>query len=229
MKKMKRLLQNCDGAASIVEYSIVLPLCFLVIAFIFLLGFYLNQKAVIESAGQRSLVLAMKMFNDPSADKVYDFSYGIDQGQSGVGQSSYDFSSMTRDPYRYWTNYRAGDIDSAVKSFVTQAVANSQIHMVSRWASTPEAEYVPNGGLLGNNITVTVKQQYTLVPIVFLNLLGIDKTTIVSTSRMNVINQTEFIRNTNFACDLIVEMGGAEILAKVGQVMDSITKFFSGE
>ena len=226
---MKRLLQNCDGAASIVEYSIVLPLCFLVIAFIFLLGFYLNQKAVIESAGQRSLILAMKMFNDPSADKVYDFNYGIEQGQSGVGQSSYDFSSMTRDPYRYWTNYRAGEIDAKVKSFVTEAVASSQIHMVSKWASTPEAEYTPSGGLLGNNITVTVKQQYTLVPIVFLNLLGIDKTTIVSTSRMNVINQTEFIRNTNFACDLIVEMGGAEILAKVSQVMDSITKFFSGE
>ena len=228
MKKMKRLLQNCDGAASIVEYSIVLPLCFLVIAFIFLLGFYLNQKAVIDSVSQRSLIVAMKMFNDPSAEQIYDYSYGIKRDQSGMGSSSYDFSSMTRDPYRYWGNYRAGDIDAAVKSFVTQAVANSQVHLVSKWASTPDVTYTPNGGLLGNNITVTVKQQYTLVPIVFLNLLGIDKTTIVSTSKMNVINQTEFIRNTNFACDLIEEMGGAEILAKVSQVMDSITKFFSG-
>ena len=230
MKKMKRLLQNCDGAASIVEYSIVLPLCFLVIAFIFLLGFYLNQKAVIDSVSQRSLIVAMKMFNDPSAEQIYDYSYGIKRDQSGMGSSSYDFSSMTRDPYRYWKkSYNQQEINSEVESFVAQAVANSQVHVVNKWASPAQAHYEPGGGLLGNNITVTVKQEYTLVPIVFLNLVGIDKTTIVSTSKMNVINQTEFIRNTNFACDMIEEMGGRDILNKVAQVMNSITKFFSGE
>lgn len=230
MKKMKRLLQNSDGAASIVEYSIVLPLCFLVIAFIFLLGFYLNQKAVVESAGQRSLMIALKMFNDPSADKIYDYSYGTDNQQSGVGKSSYDFSSMTKDPYRYWgSGYRFAEINTAVQSYVKEAVTKGQLRIVDKWAGSPEAEYTPGGGLLGNNISVEVKQNYKLLPIVFLNLVGIGETTITSTSYMNVINQTEFIRNTDLACDLIEEMGGGEIIAKVGQIMDSITKFFKGE
>ena len=81
---------------------------------------------------------------------------------------------------------------------------------------------------MGNNIRVTVEQEYQLLPIIFKRLLGIGSTTLKVDCYMNIINQTEFIRNTDFVCDLIEQAGGGEIIAKVKSVLDSITKFFKG-
>ena len=179
MNRMKRFFNNDEGAASIVEYAIVLPICFFVIMFIFLVGFLLNEKAVVESAGQRGVFVAMKMYNDPSSEFVYQFSYGTDQDKAGFGQSTSDFTKMTKDPYRYWDRgYREGEISAGVSNYVTQAISKSQLKIVKRWAGDPVVTYTPSGGLLGNNIRVTVEQEYQLLPIIFKRLLGIGSTTL---------------------------------------------------
>lgn len=230
MNNRKRLFKNDDGAASIVEYAIVLPLCFFVIMFIFLLGFFLSEKAVVESAGQRGVLVAMKMYNDPSADLIYDYRYGTDNNTAGFGKSASTFGTMNKDPYRYWTrSYRQSSIDTSVRDYVTEAITKSQLGIVKRWAKTPQVSYTPSGGLLGNNICVSVEQEYQLLPIIFERLLGIKSTTIKVDCYMNIINQTEFIRNTDFVCDLIEMAGGGKILDKVTKAMDAITTFFKGK
>ena len=229
MNRIQRFFQNDDGAASIVEYAIVLPLCFFVIMFIYLVGFFLTEKAVVESAGQRGVLVAMKMYNDPSSELIYDYSYGTDNKTAGFGETASTFDKMNKDPYRYWSkSYRQGEISSSVSSYVTQAISKSQLKIVKRWAGDPAVTYTPSGGLLGNNICVSVEQEYQLLPIIFKRLLGIGTTTLKVDCYMNVINQTEFIRNTDFVCDLIELAGGGEIIAKVQGVLDSITKFFKG-
>lgn len=229
MRRLIRLWRDERGASSLVEYSIVLPLCLLVIFFIFLIGFYLQQKAIVESACERGLVVAMKMYNDPTSDSVYDFSSGTGMDTSGFGGKTYDFTRMKSDPYRYWGDYRAGDIKKKVESFVEAAITKSQLSVVNKWCGTPRATYSSNGGLLGKKIQVTVSQEYTIVPIVSLKLLGKATTTIKTTSYMNVVNQTEFIRNTDFVCDLLEQIGAGDIIAKISNALDKVTKFFSGD
>lgn len=229
MRRLRRFWRSEFGASSIVEYSIVMPLCLFVIFFIFMLGFYLQHVAIVESACERGLMVAMKMYNDPASDSIYDFSSGTASEKSGFGGAGGSFDSMTTNPYRYWSkNYRSGEIKSAVEKYVKGAISASQLQITQKWTGTPRVTYSSSGGILGTSATITVTQEYTLIPIVSSHLLGKTTTTISSSAKMNVVNQTEFIRNADFVCDLLGEFKAVEnVVTKISNALDKVTSFFT--
>ena len=60
------------GAATLVEYAIVLPVVFAIVFMLLFVGFTMHQKAVMEAATQRSAIYVARTITDPSYENIVE-------------------------------------------------------------------------------------------------------------------------------------------------------------
>lgn len=231
MLHIKKLISEERAAASIVEYTIVLPICLFVLVFIFMVGYYLNQQAVLEAAVDRGVLAAQKIYNDPNADKLLDM--GDKKKSTLIGfkrkANVYTDGTFEYDPYRYLNNnYKSDQIKSVVLARVNNAILDTQLVNINERVQNLKIECSDVSGIINKELTVTAKQEFImpLLPTLFDKLNNGNIFTIQASSKVVIMNPTEFIRNTDFVVDTIERYVGTDITEKMSEIFGKITSFF---
>lgn len=229
MKRLCAFLRKERGAATILEYAIVLPICLLIILFLFTVGFFLNQQALLDSAAERGILLVQKMYTDANADEVLDMKSGTGFYEAGYQKRAGNQNSYDYDPYRFWGgDYKSEEIGKLVEARVEAIVKAGQSDYIALFLSEPEASYQNNGGLISKNVEVTVTQEFRLFPGLTKLLWGPEKTGISGHASMHVISQTEFVRNVDFISDVLHRFPAVDqTLKRISGALDKITSLFT--
>lgn len=234
MKERKKLWAAGErGAATVIEAAIVLPICLLIVLFVFCFGFFLNQMALLESAAERGILLVQKLYTDPNADALLDLEYGQSNASAGyrardsLADIEYDY-----DPYRYWGKYETEGIGELVEEHVEEIIRNAQLVYLDPLLGQPKVRYENAGGLISKSVSITVEQDFKVFPVVRKLLVPNMDTGLKAEAHMNIVSQTEFVRNTDFICDLVERAAAGtkveELINKVQSIFDKIGQFFTG-
>lgn len=231
MRDAMRMIKKEDGSAAILEYSIVLPLCLFLLVLIFMAGYVLNQKAVLDSAAERAVMITQKIYTDPNYLELVELTDDPDDkdyvGYKARRQTK--ISDLESDPYRYWNNGYKGDIiQSKIAVKVENIVRRNQlIDLSSILTSDIKTEVSPMTGIIFKKQSVKVTQEIT-VPV--LKIFAINpKMTLVGESSITVTQPSELIRNSHFALNVMEDawdIVGQKVSDKLKVLFDKITDFF---
>lgn len=230
---MRKLWRESKGSASIIEYSIILPLCLWVLVFLFMAGYVLHQRAVLESAAQRAVMIVQKLYADPNyRNLVLLTDQEADRDYVGYKErQNQNIADLERDPYRYWNNgYREDIIQQAMDVKIRNIIYRNQlIDLSSISVYEIQIESPDMTGMIFKNKKVVVKQEIS-VPI----LEGFHispKVTLEGHADITVTQPAELIRNSHFAINVVEDLTAGtpveDIIEKIGVYMDKITEFFS--
>lgn len=230
MRKCLTGLKRQGGASSIVEYSIILPICMFVLVFIFMVGYYLNQQALLDAAVNRGVLIAQKVYSDPNSSEV--MLYGEQEGDSFVGfkkQSSvFSGKQLKSDPYRFFDKeYRETEIQSLIKNKVINIIRNGELAVVGNRVNEPKVYVTDITGTISRKMTVTASQEMH-IPVISI-LIGKENSakmfTITSTASVNINHPTEFVRNAEFVSDTLERFGAEKLISKITGMFDKVKSF----
>ncbi|MDL2301874.1 pilus assembly protein [Lachnospiraceae bacterium OttesenSCG-928-D06] len=220
-----------DGYA-LVENMIVLPIVFLVVFAMLFLGFMLHAKTTIESAAKRGTLYASKLICDPQYEKIVAEAIDETKGElNELSSKEFDFSRIEHyEPYRYIpflsSKFSSGgttDLEASVQAYVQKIMNQNSTWMFTMDTDSIECEVV--NYVLYQKVVVKIKTTYHL-PAIF-GLLGIPETyDLVAEEVLTVSDQDEFIRNVDFAQDLIVEIADSTGITKaIGEPLGKLSNF----
>lgn len=234
--KFKLLLHKLNSeraASSIVEYSVVLPICLFIFGLLFMAGYMLNQQANLDAATNRGVLVAQKIYCDPNVDTVLNL--GTDNGSKQVGfrkkEAGFaDGADFISDPYRYLgSDYKYDSIASLVKTKVLNCIEVGQILGVSDRVSQVEVEMPDEfSGFIMQKISIKVTQQFNnpfLPTLISRNTPTLFK--MESCASASVMNSTEFVRNTNLVNDIVERNAGSDINGKISEMIEKASSFLS--
>lgn len=228
-----KTIRREDGVSNIIEYSIVLPLCLVAVCFLLVVGYYLHQSALLESAVYRSAMVVQRIYSDPNALTLIDF--GTEEEFVGYKTKTElkDAGKLERDPYRFFSaNYRDSEITTAVAG--TEETLGKIRTIVEQGTLSPvKAIYVGEAepGYEKSGCVVKVTQSFKL-PGIF-KLVGLPEETEISVqARASKTSQTEFVRNSMMVEDLIETLTDrsdavANVVKTVQNVFAKIGDFFT--
>ena len=220
----KTLLKTENGAASVVENIIVLPVVFAVIMFILYWGQLQYQKALLMSSAERSLIYV----EQAATDYKYQAIAAIDLTNGASDISSIDTGVLTknvkRQPYRYiaglFTSPDYVDDIEKIEKYVKDYIEKKQIFFdedVSVDINETEGLY--------KKVTVKVSQSLPM-PDILVNM-GISKVFNYSyETTINISQPTEMIRNTDFILELLRPYLDA-LQNKITELANKINNIFS--
>lgn len=226
MNTLKRLVKE-EKAAIVLEYSIVLPLTFLVLFGVMLIGFILHQQACVESAAKRGAIYAARIISDPqyaistaqtNANNTTDI---LDHGDISV----YNFSKLDSiQPYRYFSSemaLTAGKVKAEVKRIVDSTSTGLRDY------DEDNISYNQENKLFFQKVTVEVKDVYDLPDL--LTMFGLPDTYDIDSQAIMVVNDPDdFIRNTDYAVDLMLDVYNKTGLSSLGdKVSNNISSTFN--
>ncbi|MDD5923180.1 MAG: hypothetical protein PUC88_00115 [Clostridia bacterium] len=238
MKKSKssliaRFVNDERASASIVEYSIILPICLFLLALLFLAGMYLNQKAVLDASVNRGVVLAQKIYCDNNADRLMNLGLTDGSTQVGVSVDSSKFlnaDNLDSEPYRYLKfGSRFDEVYSVIEKKISNSIKASQLIQNDVRLSDLQVD-IPEEfkGFVMYKMTVSVKQEFhnPFVP----KLLG--KSTnpwlkMSSSATATVMSTTEYMRNVDMLNDILGRYTGNSCDKWVKNMLSRLTGFMN--
>ena len=207
-------MKNEKGAATLLEYTIVLPIVFAIVFALIFVGFTMHQKAVMEAATQRSAIYVARTITDPSYENIV--STDGKQDANDILSATITQESIVNAPYRYLFSGSGSIPDSELS--VADLIAKNQIFI----DTAPTVTVKKEAGIF-TRVVVTATQEYTVPELI--PGLQLPSILTVETQSIVYVNQpAEFIRNADYITDIIVEVTGP-IIDKLTSVVSKI-KFF---
>lgn len=207
-------MKNEKGAATLLEYTIVLPIVFAVVFMLLFVGFTMHQKAVMEAATQRSAIYVARTITDPSYENIV--STDGKQDANDILSATITQESIVNAPYRYLFS-GSGSIPNSELS-VADLIAKNQIFI----DTTPTVTVKKEAGIF-TRVVVTATQEYKVPELI----PGLDLPSILTVETQSIVyvNQpAEFIRNADYITDIVVK-ATEPLVDKLTSVISKI-KFF---
>lgn len=202
---MKEKLKETK-ASLILEATIILPVIFIILFALLFMGFIQHEQATIDGAAKRGALYASKVFADPAYTKVIADAKGNGSQDAAdlISDSRFSFSGAGRDiqPYRYFLQSSAA-IEQASVAETETIIQNSNtgLHDID----VNNIHCTVKNYVFYQEITVTVTSTFHL-PKIF-GVVGLPTDYDLNTRAVMTVNDPdEFIRNTDFAKDLIREV-----------------------
>jgi len=213
MKNMiKAFIKEENGAATILEYTIILPLVMAIVFILIFTGHIQHQKAVLQAATERGTTLACRLIIDPNYKDIVTLDANNDKN---------DIDKIHKnDPYRYL--FRKSENMDEVEKYVRNIAISNTLFGENTIEVTAKSE----AGII-NKVTVSAKQNYK-VPVVLPAFELPDIVTIEAESMAYVNQPAEFIRNADFALQLVkplVDNISGAITSKVNGLFEKIKYF----
>lgn len=226
-----RHARNSDAGYAVIENLLVMPVVFLVLIALIFAGCMLHARCAIESASRRGVIYASKLICDPQYDRI-TAQATTENGKelNELSSTDYDFTRIEHyEPYRY-IPLLSKSFPISGKSSLEKEVENyvrKVINQTNTWMFNIEMDSIVcdiDNYVITQSIEVKVKASYHM-PRVF-QLLGMPETyDLTAGSVMTVSDQDEFIRNVDFAADLIGRV--AERLGIKDKVMEPLQKLMN--
>ena len=217
--KLSVFLQREEGAATIVEYTIVFPFVIMVVLLLVILGNMTYEKALLESAAERGALYACKVVADPNYanQKIFPKAANLNE----IGEVAMTGDKIKTAPYRYL----AGFVDPPtvnIKDDIRKLVQGAQF--MRNEIDDPVVNVVPG---LSYKVEVIVTEDFKM-PEMFRFLGTSSFATISATSEMWVNEPAEFIRNADYAVELVQRASDAlGVTEKINKIKSSIDFFFN--
>ena len=224
--KVVEQLKKEKGAATIVEASIIMPIVFIIVCFLFIMGYYQLELATLQSRADRVADVASRImiqsgypkYGEIETNKI-DFE-GVNSFDAGLIKEIYH----DLNPYRYWGigERKFDGVASTKLKRVMDAKAYFDIN-----SSITNVEIKSKSNILSNKVEVIFNSKVKLPR--FFNFLGLPTEINKQFSTVAFVSDSsEFLRNT----DIVFDLG--EYLAKKCKISDNakdvinkITKQFS--
>jgi hypothetical protein len=228
LRVYKRLIWEENGAASIVEYSIVLPLCLVVLLFIFFVGYVLNQRALLDSAAHRGVLLAQQFYADPNYDVIVDLGLAAGDSDYAGHKERHEFKDIgfENDPYRFLSkSYHEDLIQTRMEEKIEHVVSRNQLFLLDDRLTDIDVDIPGMEGFLNKSAEVEITQDFYL-PLLLGHVKLEPVYTMTAKSRVTVTTPAEFVRNTDFVVDIIEDVTGTDVTEKLVTFFTKITDFF---
>lgn len=224
MDNKKKLYKNESGMA-IVEATILLPVCIIMVVAIYYASIFMCQKANLQANLQNTLIYYKNVDSDTYVTLNTDnitYTLGentVDADGNGYGTPKPLF------PYRFF--------GFKVEKSKFEAFFRSMCgYMFFDTGSNVELSVTPTNYVIYKTITATATQ--TVKPAVSLRLIGLsDEFTIKATGKVVVTNGDDFIRNVDLVIDLVEDTKFGELVknigTKAGELYQSFKKKFKIE
>lgn len=186
---------NEKGAATILEYSIVLPIVLGAVLLLIFLGFSMQQKAVMEAACQRIAIYATRAIADPSYDNIASPNYSNDSNE--IESATITKDSIVNAPYRYLLP--SGGSMSEMETALAELIRHNQI-----FTDTAPSVSVKKVNGIFTKVQVSATQEFSIPKIFGFELDPI--ITIHSDCTMYATEPAELIRNADLMIDAVTKL-----------------------
>lgn len=213
VKSCKRLIKDNRGSYT-VEASIIVPAVILTMFALILISEFLYQKSCIQTIADKTAQRGAEIWNASSKDMIY-------------GQI--DLKDM-EDVNLYW---RIWGMDNSVgkKSSKIQGYAGYLMKEVSILGEPVNLEITADmveDYIVYKKIRVNVEAEYKNPFLSLLKIFGVgDKITIKAHSDAVINEPVEFIRTTDFASDVVIEIDNKVFEGKGSEVVKDVREGFS--
>lgn len=193
---MKDLLKNKRGD-SIVEATILLPFCTIMIIAMYFAAIYICQKANLQANLQNTLIYYKNSYSDTFITVTDDVSYTQEEGKDVLsGIYKYD-NSQIKNPYRFFSMDPPG---SNFESIFKKMCGHMFFEVPG--GDNVNVKVSTTNYVVYQSLTVDVHQ--TVTPAINLDMVGVDNKIDIDVSGTVVISDgDDFIRNMDFVIDLI--------------------------
>lgn len=230
-KELSRSATVPVAGYALIENMFVMPIVFLVMIALIFAGCMLHAQCAIESAARRGVIYASKLICDPQYGGI-TANATVENGKelNELSSSEFDFTGIRHyEPYRYipllsrsFPISGKSSLETDVENYVRKVINQS-----NTWMFDIEMDSIVcdiDNYVITQSIEVEVKASYHM-PEVF-HLLGMPETyDLTAGSVMTVSDQDEFIRNVDFAADLIGR--AAEKLGVMEKVTEPLQKLMN--
>lgn len=227
-----------EAGYALIENMFVMPIVLLVMIALIFAGCMLHAQCAIESAARRGVVYASKLICDPQYDGITANAI-TENGKELNELSSLDFN-FTRiehyEPYRYipllsksFPVGKKSSLETTVENYVRKVINQSNTWMFNIEMDSIDCDI--DNYVITQSIVIKIKASYHM-PQVF-QMLGMPETyDLTAESVMTVSDQDEFIRNVDFAANLIdraaEKLGIKEkVTEPLQKLMNFVSKVFS--
>ena len=209
-------LSEEKGAATLIEYAIVLPIVLGVMFLLVFAGFTMHQRAVMEAATERSAIYVARTLADPNYENIVTTDNKNDVNDVKSVLITQD--SIKNKPYRYLFQGSGSLPDS--EASVSELIQRNQIFLENAPVVTVEKK----AGIF-TKVTVTATQDYAMPKI--LPGLNLPSFITIHTESVAYVNQpSEFIRNADYTMEIVNEVAGP-VIDKLNTVISKISFFNS--
>lgn len=216
-----KLLKNEKGAATIVEASIIMPIVFLIVCFLFIMGYYQLEIATLQSRADRIADIASRIVAQPGyryygeiETKKIDFeNLVVNDSKISLSKDTIKKIYKDLDPYRYWGSGEKA-LDITIKTKLENIVKETAYMNPNSSEKSVDIKAKKTG--LSNKVQIIVKSNVKLPD--FLKYFGLPTSIEKEISSVAfVADSSEFLRNTDIVFDL------SKFLADKCQLSDNIS------
>lgn len=220
-----RQFNNDEKGTAIVEATILLPFCIVIIIALFYAAIFLCQKANLQANLQNTLIYYKNTYSDNYIDTQDTIHYSK-EGNTYSGEGSRFGEIKYLFPYRAFIELFQKFDSSKFESFFRQMSGFMFFDDGSNITISP----IDGNSYLKNYLiykTISAKATQVLTPAISLEMIGLDSTIKIEVSGTVVISDgDEMIREIDLAVDLLEDTKAGEAAAKaVAKVSELYTKF----
>ena len=205
------------GVSTIVEATVILPLCLIVIMALYSTSLYVCQRANLQASLEDALVYYKNEETDTyvtATSQAYSRSDAVTASRFDIGFDGRKF------PYRLlWMKFQKNDggFESLFRQMYRYSFFTSADHVT--------VTTTPRNYLIYKEISATAEETFTL-PIDF-SAIGLPSTlTVNASAKVVVADGDEFVRNTDFVVDILADTKlGKTASELVGKVSELYGKF----
>ena len=213
---MKNFMKNRKGDA-IVEATILLPFCTVMIIAMYFAAIYVCQKANLQANLQNTLIYYKNTYSDTFVGVADEPTYSQSDGKDIAGSVNKYDAPKYKNPYRFFTMSKPGSgFENLFKTMCS--------HMFFE---------APGGDNIVVNVETTnyvvyqalkVDVSQTITPAINLGMIGVDNKMDIDVTGIVVIHDgDDFIRNTDLVIDIIEN---TEIGKKAKELVDDAVKVY---
>lgn len=214
---MGKLWKNEKGYA-VVEATLLLPFCLIMIIALYYVAIFLCQKANMQANLHNTLIYFKNQYSDTFVETRSDLAYEIEQRTMQTAYKVTNISNENANPYRHFRMDSSETIQKDFEAFFRSICGYMFFDDGSNIEISVEAQ---------NNVVykqITAKAHQTVRPAISFAMIGIaDELDISCNASVVVFDGDDLIRNTDLAVDIIQD---TKIGDMAGQAVDKVKDFY---
>lgn len=213
---MSRLIKEENGTV-IVEATLLLPFCMIMIIALFYAAIFMCQKANLQANVQNALIYYKNINTDTYIEAKSDMDFG-----GGTGMITAEGSQFSGPTYRFPYRFLSMKLD---ESLFERFFRSMYKYMFFDDGGNIKFESKKTNYIIYKEISVTATQ--TVTPAINLAMVGAgNEIEIIVTGRAVVSDGDDFIRNVDFAIDIFNQTSlGKKAQELVGKAKEFYDKF----
>ena len=219
MRAILEKMKSENGAASIIEMTLIFPLVIMILMFLIYLGAYIYDNVTIYNNSQMIAVAVSREVSVPGYEKFYEnggittkADFNWNDGYSPTPEIINSIMGVHK-PYRYWTQKMIDDVTVTSMEKALKNIVSTRSFLVS---ADVTCDIKVKNHYLSQTVEVNVKRKINTPK--FFDYIGFKSSWDIDITATAVVSDSsEFVRNTDMVFDLAnylleeIKIGGKSV------------------